>query len=196
MSVARAVESVRRTPELAQRDFRTLIDVLARPGVVGQLEVRPPAPAATIPVAGLADLEVSLAVLSSDTEWRRVVELVTAARPAALEQARMVLALRPITPDEIALLSKGDPLAPELGARLVQAVDALGEAGEVSLSLRGPGVPGTRRLAVRGLPVPVFDALSEANQAFPAGIDTFLVAADGKVAGLPRSVRIDTEVLT
>jgi alpha-D-ribose 1-methylphosphonate 5-triphosphate synthase subunit PhnH len=66
----------------------------------------------------------------------------------------------------------------------------------VTLSLSGPGVPGTRQLAVRGLPPAVFDAISEANQAFPAGIDTFLVTADGKVAGLPRSVRIDTEVLT
>ncbi|MEW2360122.1 phosphonate C-P lyase system protein PhnH, partial [Spirillospora sp. NPDC029432] len=75
----------------------------------------------------------------------------------------------------------------------VQAVDALDEGGGgdgVTLALSGPGVPGERRLTVRGLPAAYFRALADANAAFPAGIDTFLVAPDGTVAGLPRSVHL------
>ncbi|MFC7583667.1 phosphonate C-P lyase system protein PhnH [Nonomuraea antimicrobica] len=67
------------------------------------------------------------------------------------------------------------------------------EGPETVLTLSGPGVPGTRRLRVAGLHRDVFAALAAANAAFPAGIDTFLVARDGTVAGLPRSTRIEIE---
>jgi alpha-D-ribose 1-methylphosphonate 5-triphosphate synthase subunit PhnH len=53
--------------------------------------------------------------------------------------------------------------------------------------LSGPGIDGTIELAVDGLGHDVFDAIVEANRQFPAGIDVWLVAGDGAIAGLPRS---------
>ncbi|MDF5757073.1 phosphonate C-P lyase system protein PhnH [Spongiactinospora sp. TRM90649] len=192
-----APRGVRRDPGRSQRDFRTLLDVLSRPGRVGRLEVDGEAPAATIPVAALADVEVPLAVLAGagQERWEHALRVATGAPPAEPGSARMVLALRPLTAAEIAALPRGDASHPELGARLVAAVDALlpGPAagpGDTMLTLRGPGVDGEATLAVRGLDEQAARALATANADFPAGIDTFLVAPDGAVAGLPRSTRI------
>ncbi|MFI0356144.1 phosphonate C-P lyase system protein PhnH [Actinomadura sp. 9N407] len=190
-----AAQAVRRSPSQARRDFRSLLDVLARPGLTARLVPSPDVPAATVPAACLADVEVPLAVIGGE-DWARALALATGAPAADPENARMVLALRPLTPAEIAALPRGDALHPELGCRLVQAVDGLSEgpdAGGVVLTLNGPGVPGERRLTVKGMPAESFHALAEANAAFPAGTDTFLVAPDGTVAGLPRSVRMTIE---
>ncbi|HEY3681779.1 MAG TPA: phosphonate C-P lyase system protein PhnH [Streptosporangiaceae bacterium] len=190
------VRAVARTAEQTQVDFRVLLDALSRPGTIGRLDAPAGAPAATVPAAGLADVEVRLAVYArpGDQRWAAAVYAATGAPYAGPEEARMVLALRPPTPDELRALPRGDALAPELGARLVIAVGALRhspEPGDVALTLRGPGVRDTAALAVSGLDAAVFAALEEVNAGFPAGVDTFLVAADGTVAGLPRTTRIE-----
>jgi alpha-D-ribose 1-methylphosphonate 5-triphosphate synthase subunit PhnH len=109
----------------------------------------------------------------------------------------MVVAVRPPSEDEVAALPRGDALHPELGARLILAVDGLstpeGAGTGTVLTLTGPGVPGYRRIRAAGPPPEVFRALAAVNSAFPAGVDTFLVAADGTVAGLPRSAHISID---
>mgnify|MGYP003861465097 CR=1 FL=1 len=83
------------------------------------------------------------------------------------------------------------------------AVDRLrlhvsGDAGadEIVVEVSGPGVDGARRLAVAGLPAAVLDAVATANEGFPSGIDTWLVARDGTVAALSRSTRLALADLT
>ncbi|WP_165969890.1 phosphonate C-P lyase system protein PhnH [Nonomuraea terrae] len=202
------VRAVTPTAAQAQADFRVLLDVLSRPGVLGRVG-RGDGPAALAVAAGLADVEVPTAVLTAPGEehWAQALHLGTSAPPAAPQAARMVVALRPPAAEEITALPRGDALHPEFGARLIAAVTVLEGEGPVPsalevpgargpgvvLSLSGPGVPGARRLRVAGLPREVFAALAAANADFPAGVDTFLVAADGTVAGLPRSTRIEIE---
>ncbi|MEV0821522.1 phosphonate C-P lyase system protein PhnH [Nonomuraea rubra] len=193
------VRAVTPTAAQAQADFRALLNVLSRPGVLDVVG-RGEGPVALAVAAGLADVEVPTAVLTApgDEHWARALHLGTSAPPAPPERARMVVALRPPAAAEIAGLTRGDAMHPELGTRLVVAVDGLGQdsgnvPGAVVLTLSGPGVPGTRRLCVTGLPRDVFEALAAANAGFPAGVDTFLVAQDGTVAGLPRSTRIEIE---
>jgi alpha-D-ribose 1-methylphosphonate 5-triphosphate synthase subunit PhnH len=200
---ASAVAGLRRTSHESQRDFRVLLDVLSRPGVIGRLAVTAGVPAATIPVAGLADVEVPLAVLAGpgEAEWQRALHLATGAPAADPGRARLVLALRTPDADEIASLPRGDALHPELGARLVIAVEGLFDpgaaaAGDTVLILSGPGIPEVRTLVVRGLPEEIVHAMTRANADFPAGIDTFLVAPDGAVAGLPRTTRMTTAPAT
>jgi alpha-D-ribose 1-methylphosphonate 5-triphosphate synthase subunit PhnH len=193
------VRAVTPTAARAQADFRALLNVLSRPGVLDAVG-RGDGPAVLAVAAGLADVEVPTAVLTApgDEHWERALHLGTSAPPAPPHEARMVVALRPPTAAEIATLTKGDALHPEFGTRLLIAVEGLSQAagnvpGEVVLTLSGPGVPGTRRLRVSGLARAVFEALVEANADFPAGIDTFLVTPDGTVAGLPRSTRVEIE---
>ncbi|WP_165977946.1 phosphonate C-P lyase system protein PhnH [Nonomuraea diastatica] len=232
------VRAVTPTAAQAQADFRALLNVLSRPGVLDTVK-RADGPAALAVAAGLADVEVPTSVLtpSGEEHWAQALHLATSAPPAPPETARMVVALRPPSAAEIASLTRGDALHPEHGTRLIAAVETLtphhqdpgdrndhghrrqpgtrdhddhqgngdrqgnggrwgpsgGQAEGVVLVLRGPGVPGVRRVRVTGLPAGVFAALAEANADFPAGVDTFLVAQDGTIAGLPRSTRIEIE---
>jgi alpha-D-ribose 1-methylphosphonate 5-triphosphate synthase subunit PhnH len=178
----------------SQRVFRVLLDVLARPGTVRELPadvLDVDVPAALLVPLALADLEVSLAVLGpAGPDWAGGLAAATGARPGPAERADMVLALRPPRPDEVRGLRRGTPDRPDLACRLVLACDALGATGDVSCDLAGPGVDGVAALGVRGVPVEVLDTLIAVNQRFPLGVDTFLVATDGRVAGLPRSTQV------
>lgn len=109
-------------------------------------------------------------------------------------------------------MRRGDALHPEQGARLVVACRALtsvlarsdpivegtaditetaaGRAPEVvEVTVTGPGVREAKgvRLRVDGIAAEVVEALTATNRHFPSGIDTWLVAADRTVVGLPRS---------
>jgi alpha-D-ribose 1-methylphosphonate 5-triphosphate synthase subunit PhnH len=194
-------------PALAQADFRALLAALSRPGTLERIAPPADAPAALAAAAGLADVEVPLCVLAApgDEHWAQALHLATSAPAAEPAWARIVVALRPPSEEEIAALPRGDALHPEHGARLIIAVGGLaavpparassapkaqGERGHTVLALSGPGVPGTRRIEVTGPSPGVFRALAAVNTAFPAGVDAFLVAGDGTVAGLPRSAHI------
>ncbi|WP_052488406.1 phosphonate C-P lyase system protein PhnH [Streptomyces sp. 150FB] len=201
------IGALRRGARESQRDFTTLLDVLARPGKIGRLDVPDAVPAAAAAACGLIDVEVTLHVLTAEGEdargWGDAVHAATSAPRAELDAARTVVALRPLSGAEIAVLHRGDALNPEQGARLFAAVDTLTDGGsaggvladgETVLLLSGPGVPGERRFGVRGLPMAVIEALTAVNSGFPLGVDTFLVAADGAVTGLPRTTRVRVEV--
>ncbi|MBL1118139.1 phosphonate C-P lyase system protein PhnH [Streptomyces sp. 110] len=195
---AKRVRALRRTSQQSQRDFTTLLDVLARPGRIRRLTVPDAAPAAAVAACGLIDVEVPVHVLTGpdpdSAAWAEAVYAATGAPRAELSGARTLIALRPLTPEDIAALNRGTPLDPETGARVFAQVEALGGQGpdDTALALTGPGVPEDteRRLAVRGLTAETVAALAAANAAFPCGIDVFLVAADGSVAGLPRTTRV------
>nr|WTB33480.1 phosphonate C-P lyase system protein PhnH [Streptomyces sp. NBC_00830] len=190
------VRALRRTPQDSRSDFTVLLDVLARPGRVRQLTVPDGTPPAAVAACGLLDVEVSSHVLTAPgaAAWADAVHEATGAPRAGLSAARTVVALRPLTAEDIAALAVGTPLDPETGARVFAQVEAVGGEGphDVDLLLAGPGVPDgeDRRLAVRGLSAPVVAALAEANADFPCGVDVFLVAADGQVAALPRTTRL------
>lgn len=195
VSVGARTRALRRTPEQTRQDFTTLLDVLSRPGKIGRLDVPDGVPGTALAACGLLDVEVPTHVLADDQAWVDAVHAATNAPRAEPGSARTVVALRPVTAGEIVELNRGDALDPELGARLFTPVEtvAVEAPGAVVLSLTGPGIRDERRLAIRGLPVDVIEALIAANAAFPAGVDTFLVAADGSVAGLPRTTRVRVE---
>ena len=84
----------------------------------------------------------------------------------------------------------GTALAPEDGARVAIAVDDLRADGPDAVELSGPGIPGTRRLAVAGFPVDELLRLGQAGATFPAGFDTWLFTPDGRTTAIPRSTRV------
>ncbi|MDP9965357.1 alpha-D-ribose 1-methylphosphonate 5-triphosphate synthase subunit PhnH [Variovorax paradoxus] len=74
----------------------------------------------------------------------------------------------------------------------VADVSAPAEGSAARWTLRGPGIQDRTALAVEGL-APAFAAQWSANHAlFPRGVDVFL-AAPQRIAGLPRTTRIEQE---
>ena len=207
------------TPGGAQAVFRATLDVLARPGTVKRL---PPAaddplvaqvPQALLPLLALADLSTPACVVSDDgSALDEIVRVATNAPRAALGDARLVAALRPLSEDELGGLRTGTALAPEDGALACLAVAGIatvaddasqtsGAGGEAAddhglgrlLRLSGPGVSGTRAIVVTGLPAGFAAVRRRLVSGFPAGADLLLITPDGAMIGLPRTTLIDEE---
>jgi alpha-D-ribose 1-methylphosphonate 5-triphosphate synthase subunit PhnH len=187
------------TPELSRRVFRAVLDALSRPGRPATMPgpVDPSgdaAPSALWPVLALADLSTGVAMLTDDEpdqrNWADLIRLATSAPPVEPGRARLVAALRPMTPDELRGLARGSAPAPEDAALATLAVPAL-SGGSTRLRLRGPGVDGSLVIAPRGLSAGLLAARAEAVSAFPAGVDLLLVDPAGALLGLPRSTSIE-----
>lgn len=180
-------------PDEAQRTFRAVLDALARPGRAYRLPERPlrTVPAALLPVLALADLDTPACVLGDDPDggWQQVLATVTSAPAAALPQARLVAALRPLSGDELLALRRGTAAAPEDGALLSIAL-ADGDSGEPRWQLAGPGVAGRNVITPVGLPGQLAAARAQAVAGFPAGVDLLLVSPDGRVLGIPRTTAV------
>ena len=190
----------RLSPPESQQAFRALLDALARPGRVVRLpeSLTERMPPALVPAAALADVEVTVAVVTGcHDDWADAVLQATGARIAPFTQAEMVVFRRAPSATEIVALERGDATSPERGARVSIACRSLSTPGTamaagsgLTLSLRGPGVEGTAHVVVDGLRPDALEALADANRSFPAGVDAWLVADDGSVVGLPRSAKV------
>lgn len=182
------------TPDDAQRVFRTVLAALARPGIPQRLPSLPHAaslPPALLPVLALATLDTPVALFGDepDARWRELVRTATSAPLVEPALARLVAALRAPTPAELAELQRGSAAAPEDAVLASVAVEGV-DGGEHPVQLSGPGVDGTLTVAPRGVDEPLLAARAEAVANFPTGVDIVLVAADGRVVGLPRSTRV------
>lgn len=176
-------------PDAQQRAFRAVLDGFARPGTL--VPAQPPG-AALMFLSAVLDESVSLADPAGllGTDARRLLLAPTA--PAA--QARFVLLGGRRPPDADFRPTLGTLESPELGATLVLTVEALSDAptpadAAVALQLQGPGVPGTRVLAVTGLHPDWLARRAAWVGAYPMGVDLVLAAPDALVA-LPRTTRI------
>ena len=180
---------------VSQRTFRVLLDALAHPGRLLELPEEawaPGLPAALAVPLALADIGQRVAVVGADVaRWAEHLSGATSCALVEPADADEVVVLDHATPALVASLRRGTPLSPERGCRLVLACTSLGPGGPVRLGLRGPGVATSAELGVAGIDAGVFVALAEANLAFPTGVDCFLVARDGALAGLPRSVTME-----
>jgi alpha-D-ribose 1-methylphosphonate 5-triphosphate synthase subunit PhnH len=196
--------AARLTGARSQRAFSALLDTLARPGTIRSLDsvgLPDDVPTALVVPLALADVEVSVAI--ADDRWQRFLVDVTGCRIAAPTSAAMVVFLDPPDRDSILSLRRGNDESPEGGAKVAIAVDRLRphvgaatDADELVVELSGPGVDGSCRLAIAGLPAAALDAIATANRGFPSGIDTWLVARDGSIAALSRSTHIALADLT
>ncbi|MCC6266836.1 MAG: phosphonate C-P lyase system protein PhnH [Dehalococcoidia bacterium] len=178
----------------AQSDFREALECLARPGRIGFVGPT------TFPVAAarhayglllaLADQEVSIAVPGADQALARFASLGTGSRLVEMAQADYVFFIE--DPGAVfTLLRRGEPELPESGATAIVSVGSLAQ-GEPYL-LAGPGIAGVASLRVSGLSTASFLARDAACGSYPLGIDLFLVDAEGRLMGLPRTTRITPE---
>ena len=174
----------------SQATFRILLETLSRPGTLRQLPVGGLG-AAVVPLA-LADVETTIAVCG-DESWAERIVRATGAAVAVVEQAELVACCGSTDAATLRRLARGTALAPELGAKV--GIDCrrlhADAPGETTLTLTGPGVPGSTTLGVDGLGAEAVHAIRAANAAFPAGIDVWLIDRDGRIVGLPRTCRME-----
>ncbi|MFN3219564.1 MAG: phosphonate C-P lyase system protein PhnH [Acidimicrobiales bacterium] len=194
----------------SQRVFDTLLRTLAEPGRILRFgdEVLD-MPAVALGPLALADVDVTVAVLGKDADLAGDLFRATGARIVAACDADLVIADpallgRPVVGADLDGLSIGSPLAPEDACRLFVAVDAIhgidaadaGSDAGTCVRLSGPGIAGHRCIGIDGLAVDVLARLGRASGTFPTGIDTWLVAPDGAVVGLPRSTTVELDTTT
>ncbi|MBY0299855.1 MAG: phosphonate C-P lyase system protein PhnH [Methylobacterium sp.] len=180
----------------AQRVFRAVMDALARPGRVQALTLAlaPPAPLTPELAAvalTLADADAPLWLdppLSASPEVAAFLRFHTGA-PVVAEPADAAFALvsDPARCPDFAEFAQGTPAYPDRSATLVLALDRLAEDGR--LVLEGPGIRGRAHLSAAPLPPDCAARLAANHARFPLGID-LLLAAPGRLAGLPRSTRV------
>jgi alpha-D-ribose 1-methylphosphonate 5-triphosphate synthase subunit PhnH len=177
-----------------QQTFRVLLNALARPGSIDRIiphETGGEYAAALSAMEALVDHEVSFALLPERPGLAEAVLRQTGSRLAPLAEADYALCEAGSLAEALDACKEGTLEYPDRSATLICRVDSI-EAG-VRLALKGPGVRDTAYLAVAGLTDGAIAAFAGRNALPPLGIDVFFVAADGKVAGLPRYTRLHKE---
>ncbi|BCJ89688.1 carbon-phosphorus lyase subunit PhnH [Terrihabitans soli] len=179
----------------AQRVFRAAMNALARPGTLQPLDadLRPPQhlPKELAALAGLPTRNAGLldAALAGSHEVLDYLRFHTGApivtRPG---DASFALISDPALCPSLTSFTLGTPDYPDRSTTLLIQADTLRSSH--TLTLKGPGISGSAALRAEPLP-PGFVREWAANRAlFPRGVD-ILIAAEGWLAGLPRSTEMN-----
>ena len=173
-------------PHDAAYAFRTLMDVIARPGRIGRLSGATPPPglstAAGTLLLTLADPDTPV-FLADDLNTPDVRDWVTFHTGAPLRgpsHATFAVggwdSLRPLDVYPI-----GTPEYPDRSTTLIVECEVLDATGT---RLTGPGIEDSAML-----PLPDPDFFDRNSRCFPLGLDFYFTCGD-RIAGLPRSTRI------
>ncbi|MGE0698447.1 MAG: phosphonate C-P lyase system protein PhnH [Hyphomicrobiaceae bacterium] len=180
----------------AQRIFRAAMNALARPGRVHHLVDLPSPPppfnkVACALILALADHETQVWLdepFARDGAAEAHIRFHTGARivrdPAASTFA-IVSDPRRMAP--MSTFSKGSLQYPDRSTTVIVQLESLHEGP--GLTLRGPGIETSTRLAAAPLPTWFRTAMAENRALFPCGIDV-LLASTTSLAGLPRTTAI------
>lgn len=178
----------------SQRVFRCLLQAASRPGTLYTLPPLTLSPLEAV-ARTLLDHEVTFCVLGgSAAETEERLSRLTGARVSSARDADFALISAIPGGDSagaILELGRGTLERPERGATAIYAVEGISGSGPLSLELSGPGVPGTRRLGIAGMAAQEIAAIRETRQDYPLGVDVYLTDGAGRVAGLPRSTRLE-----
>ncbi|HTK06826.1 MAG TPA: phosphonate C-P lyase system protein PhnH [Ktedonobacteraceae bacterium] len=202
--------------------FRLLLDALARPGKIKQLESpqfwgEAPSYSERNTAINLHALGALLTLLDRETtfvmgtngqwfareeaavRWTMLRSGSTLANP---EQASFAFFCDGGNSALFAQLSVGTLLEPELSTTaffcVEQLADDLSEAHEdgITLELRGPGIQDVSTISVAGLQVSTLEAILFARKSYPLGIDVYLIDGAGRCVGLPRTTKIQLRAET
>ena len=180
----------------SQGVFRALMDAMARPARVTRIraDVAPPL------ALGAAAGAIACTLIDADTLYwldpsldhetlHRWIAFHTGARRAdALADAALAFVGMPASMPAFECFAQGSQEYPDRSATLILTVPTLDE--DQGWRLSGPGIAGSRAFQVQPLDER-FPAEWRSNHAgFPLGVDVLFAARD-RVAGLPRSTRLE-----
>ena len=176
----------------AQTCFRALLDAMARPGRLHEVEadLQPPSPLAPATAAALltlVDAESPLWLDSAAAGAWPWLAFHCGAIPAQPATAAFLCAL---AMPQLATLNAGSDVGPETSATLLLQVAALGIGQSYHLS--GPGLPAPAILRAAGLPQDFPEQWARNHALFPRGVDIILCAGT-QLCALPRTTRVQEE---
>ncbi|MGO9412484.1 MAG: phosphonate C-P lyase system protein PhnH [Spirochaetia bacterium] len=189
----------------SQATFRVMLDCLSRPGNIRTVPARPYelAPAELCPpvlslLKTVCDHRVSFSIGSpaSRPDWVAYLEMNLSTPFRQVNEAEYALFEGGTFDPDFSRLNRGTLEFPESSATAFICVQRLSDekpSGVPSRELRvkGPGVRDLTVLSVTGLDARYLEERSEANRFYPLGIDLFLVDAEGRVAGIPRTSAVE-----
>ncbi|MES2069653.1 MAG: phosphonate C-P lyase system protein PhnH [Pseudomonadota bacterium] len=176
----------------AQAVFRCVLKALSEPGLVIELPLAPPSP----PPLHAATTALCLSLLDFETPvWldQRAGSPAVAGylrfhcgAPIVEQRAQAAFAVIADPQDGLNMseFSQGELAYPDRSATLLLQVDSLSD-GEQRI-LRGPGIAGTRSIAIAGLPAGFEDGWRQNAAQFPLGVD-IVFCCGRQILGLPRS---------
>lgn len=187
-----------------QSVYRKLLDCMARPGKLEKLKAMPSnfetLSSYTFGIAlTLLDQEVSFHILQDEENTSRVVQLYTMAKKKSIEKCDYLF-LHEGQYVDLYQLKKGTPEFPDESATIISEVarishDELHSESTIKLTLTGPGIKGKQEISISGIHHDLLPAWKQINQEFPLGIDWIIVDQEGMVCCIPRSSRMEWEVL-
>ena len=179
----------------AQRTFRRVLEAMARPGRIVELEG-----AAAVAPLGEAALAIALTLLDHETP----LYLDPTTRQPTLEQHLRFHCGCPLVDEPhramFAILAEASALLPlerfdpgsdeypDHGATVI--VQVAGLTADEGLTLAGPGIRDTAQLSIRGAPDNLPLALAANHARFPRGVD-LLFCCGRQLAALPRSIQVE-----
>lgn len=180
----------------AQISFRVLLDVLARPGTIGSIDVNLADDAHGAWPAAVFAAMLTLFDFSTPVWFQQRDEaLVEAIRfhtgaPLAEQSAHAAFVYIANASDmpSLAAFSHGTPEAPQHSATLLIRVAAL-EGGR-PIALSGPGIPSVLDIAPLGLADSFWRERALLNAQAPCGVDCYLFCGRS-VIGIPRTTRVE-----
>ncbi len=174
--------------------FRVILQAMSHPGRTFALPFcGSPARdhAALIMTLGcLLDNEVTFSIIEDDDN--RVADVIsfhTGSVRVGISKADFVIAARGRTDGLLASMRRGTLEYPDTGATVIYLIDDIaGEGGRFAMS--GPGIKGTIHPLFTGLATTEMNELREVNTEYPLGVDALFLDAHGRIACIPRSIRI------
>lgn len=184
-------------PVDSQIVFRLLLDALARPGRIHELDVQSGvpqglSPAMTATLLTLIDVDAPLWLpRGMDAGVERFLRFHCSSRVVQeLHQAAFVAVPAGHALPALTQCNPGDPAYPDRSATLIIEVESL--QGGTPLRLTGPGIKDKQILRVLGLPGDFLAQWRANHQRFPLGVDLILTQGS-LLCGLPRTCRIDPQ---
>ena len=184
----------------AQKHYRILLDSMARPGKINLLSLPGLTPPAGMHGAGvltgfaLLNADVGFAAFGPERDSiTDYLILNTSGRPVGHALADFLFLPGEKEWSEIKELKVGTLSYPEDSATLVIAVKEISPlpiAEALSITLKGPGVEGEKKIYVRGLHHSIPETLQFLNLEFPLGLDAILTDEEDRIVCIPRTSKM------
>jgi alpha-D-ribose 1-methylphosphonate 5-triphosphate synthase subunit PhnH len=189
----------------SQATFRAMLDCLSRPGSIRTVPAlryesapREFCPPMLSLLKTLCDHRVSFSIGSpaSRPDWVAYLKMNLSTPFVSVDEAEYVVFNGGKFDADFSRLNRGTLEFPESSATALLCVQRLSDETQTSLPgfalrLKGPGVKNLTTLTIVGLDARYIEERSQANKFYPLGIDVFLVDADGRVAGIPRTSAVE-----